>query len=90
MPHNERGETAKPAGTCDPADPPSLLFFNHIKETPMQTATLIFSILGFGVSCATLTIVLVGGREMKTEVEGIKAVAEDKRQQLKAAIEGLL
>ena len=56
----------------------------------MQTATLIFSIAAFGVSCATLAIVLVGGTKIQQEVAEFKLAAERKRAELKQAFESLI
>lgn len=56
----------------------------------MNIAILAVASLSLAVSCATLAIVLVGGKRAQTEMDAFKATAEDKRQKVKTALEGLL
>lgn len=56
----------------------------------MQLATLIVSSMALVVSCATLTVVLVGGKRMQNEVDTAKATAEAKVQQIRNAFASLV
>ena len=56
----------------------------------MQLATLIVSSLALVASAATLTVVFVGGKQVRAEVNSVIEAAEAKRLQVKTALEGLL